>query len=437
MPTQLIALSDILIPTNRQRTEFDSTYLQDLAISIESKGLLHAPVFRNDGRTLVAGECRIKVMTDMHQKGIRFSYNGELVPIALIPFTMLGELNELEVREAELEENIRRLDLSLQDRARSVAELHKLRITQHGGFDPTTGEGWTKTKTAEELNRRAAKKHDVSDITLDLLIAENLDDPFVAVAKDKREAVRAIKDRKKLEHRNSLRDTFLHSKSKHTLIQGSSYEVFSRPEYEGKFSVILTDPPYGIDAHKTTTHDNQQHDYDDSNDAFQKVCELVPHLTYRIAAPQAHIYVFCDITRFNDLFVAFELSGWNVWRRPLIWNKGNIGSYGGIDFGFRRTYDAILFANKGERPMNGGFRDVININQRTDLPHPAGKPSDLYKELLSYSVLPGDMVADLFTGHGPIFPAADALHCVATGVEMEDQYYAMAVETLSNLENGK
>jgi len=432
-----INLSDVIISEHRQRSEFDQVYLTDLAASIKDKGLLHAPVMQNDKRTLVAGECRIRAMTALHNDGVPFYYNNILVPPNTIPFVTLGELTEYQYKEAELEENIRRLDLSLQDRAKAVADLHRLRIMQHGGFDPSTGEGWTKTKTAEEIHRRVPKSHEVNDVSLDLLIAENLDDPFVAVAKDKREALRAIRDRKKLEHRNSLKEEFLKNKSRHTLIQGSSYEVFSRPEYTGKFSVILTDPPYGIDAHKSTTHDNQQHDYDDSDVAFQNVCNLLPQLTYRIAAEQAHIYVFCDITRFNELFVAFELSGWTVWKRPLIWNKGNIGSYGGIDLGFRRTYDAILFANKGERPMNGGFRDVISVNQRTDLPHPAGKPVELYTELLSYSVLPGDSVADLFTGHGPIFPAADSLHCVATGVEKEDQYYAMAIETLTNLEQGK
>lgn len=434
---QLIPISNIIIPEDRQRTEFDEVYLNDLAKSIISKGLLHAPVLRNDKRTLIAGECRKKVIEKLHNENITFLYNGEEVPHGMLPFVTVGDLSDYLLMEAELEENIRRLDLTLQERAMAVTKLHKLRIAQYGEFNPSTGEGWTKTKTAEELHRRAPKKNEINDVSVDILIANNLDDPFVAAAKDKKEALRAIRERKKTEHRNTLLENFKTNNTKHKLVFASGYQEFSKPEYRNKFSVIVTDPPYGIDADQTIAHDKQKHEYDDGEAAFQEVCNLLPILSYTITTEQAHIYVFCDITRFQELLLAFEISGWKPWNRPLIWNKGNIGSYGNIDKGFRKTYDTILFAVKGERQMNGGYRDVINVNQRTDLPHPAGKPMELYKELLSYSALPGDHVADLFCGHGPIFSSAESLHLLATGTENNEQYYSMAVETLSKLEKDR
>ncbi len=146
------------------------------------------------------------------------------------------------------------------------------------------------------------------------------------------------------------------------------------------------------------------------------------------------IYCFCDIRRFTELLVAFELGGWTVWSRPIIWDKGNTGSYGNIEYGFRACYDAILFARKGDKKVTAGYRDVINITQKTTMAHPAGKPVELFSELLKRSVLPGDRVADFFCGSGPIFPAAANNKCIAYGWEINEKYHAMASESLRKAE---
>jgi site-specific DNA-methyltransferase (adenine-specific) len=194
----------------------------------------------------------------------------------------------------------------------------------------------------------------------------------------------------------------------------------------------VTDPPYGIDIHKKDTFDNDQHEYDDSDDYFRShVLGKMPQLAARACKPDAHIYVFCDIRRWNDLFVAFEVGGWTCWPRPVIWDKGNTGSFGNIEYGFRACYDAILFARRGDRKVTAGYRDVVPITQPTNLPHPAGKPTDLYVELLRRSCLPGDIVGDFFCGHGPIFAAAEKLNLVAHGWEVNEKYAQMAKETLA------
>jgi DNA modification methylase len=43
------------------------------------------------------------------------------------------------------------------------------------------------------------------------------------------------------------------------------------------------------------------------------------------------------------------------------------------------------------------------------------------------------MVLDPFAGSGTIFPAAHELKCIATGIEMEPQYYGMCVKRIEEL----
>lgn len=416
------------MPEERQRRDFDSKALDELAESIKSDiGLLQAIVLRSDHKTLVAGERRLRAISTIEED---YRHDGETVTCGHVPYVTVDELSAEQLHEAELCENAIRVDLSWQERARAIAALHEFRVGQRGGYDRSTGEGQTLKATATELRGSEAKGSQIQEVADALLLTEFLDDPLVAAASDIKTAKKAIREELANRERLKRAEIFTNADTKHTLILGSSFEQ-ALPT--GKYSVILTDPPYGIDAHKKDTFDSDKHEYDDSLDAFRKIAEWLPQYSYEVAAEQAHIYVFCDIRRFSELFVAFELSGWEVWTRPIIWDKGNTGSYGNIEFGPRSCYEAILYANKGGRKATAGYRDVINITQKTNNKHPAGKPVELFSELIKRSALPGDHVLDLFAGSGPIFPAAEEQKVFATGIEINEKYHAMCVERLEEL----
>jgi site-specific DNA-methyltransferase (adenine-specific) len=427
----ILQLNEVIIAPDRIRRDFDKKKLAELEDSILRLGNIHPPVVRSaDNPVLIAGERRFRAIKSLAEKKQGYAADGNELEVGEILVNTLEDLNGIELVEAELEENVCRDNLTPIERAKANARLHELRCQQRGAYSRATKSGQTVTETATEIKGKEANAADVKSLQEDLIIAEHSDDPFVAAAADKREALRIIRDKKKTEHRAKLAQSFDLSRVEHRLIRGDCFELELPSD---TYDVILTDPPYGVNMDKVEFWDGSFHEYDDSDEAFKFICDNLPGLTYRIAAEQAHIYVFCDIRRFNDLFAAFTISNWEVWPRPLIWDKGNIGSYGNIEFGFRSTYEAILFANKGKRPTTAAYRDVINVNQSTALPHPAGKPVELYSDLLKRSALPGNKVIDLFCGHGPIFPAAQANRCVATGVELNEKYYNMAVETLSKV----
>jgi len=396
--------------------------------SISSEiGLLQPIVLRNDEITLIAGERRLRAIEQLDGG---YKHDGETIANGHIPFVTVDELSAEQLHEAELAENAIRVNLSWQERARAIAELHAFRVAQRGVYDRSSGEGQSIKATATEILGHEALGTPAQEVADAILLTEFLDDPLVAAAPDIKTAKKAIREDLANRERLARAKIFDSSAHKHTLILGSAYDV----EYEaGKYHTILTDPPYGIDADKKDTFDADSHEYDDSIDAFRTVARWLPHASFTLAAEQAHLYCFCDIRRFTELFVEFELSGWSVWPRPIIWDKGNTGSYGDIEHGPRSCYEAILYANKGRRRVTAGYRDVINITQKTNNKHPAGKPVELYIELLKRSALPGDHVIDFFCGSGPIFPAAEEQKVFATGIENKPKYHAMCVERLEEI----
>jgi len=413
-----IHYKNVLVPENRQRKQFKETSLIELAESLmKPHGQLNPIVLRNDERTLVCGERRLRAMEFVTRQ---FLHDNHLLMDGYIAYTTLGELTDEQLYEAELEENVQREDLTWQERVAAIAALHKFRLH--------TDPAHTVKATAQEIFGEGVSGRKQQEVQKAIDLAPFLDDVLVQYAPDEKTARKAIKNelanRERLARVASLDELDTVHKLSHS-------DVFKfSAGYEGFFDVVLTDPPYGIDIHEKETFDADTHEYDDSDEAFTKILEQLPSLALRTTKPNAHLYCFCDIRRFTELLVAFELGGWQVWPRPIIWDKGNTGSYGNIEYGFRACYDAILFARKGDRKVTAGYRDVINITQTTNQRHPAGKPVALYEELLKRSTLPGDRVADFFCGGGPIFPAATALQCIAYGWEINEKYHALAQESL-------
>jgi len=436
-----IPIDQIIIGPDRQRREFDQKRLQELADSIESKGLLHPVVLRIvdmgeelDEYHLVAGERRCRALFILDEKDKPVRHDGLLVPKGEIPFTLLEDLSEDLQVEAEFEENVVRVDLTPIERALAIKKLHDLRTKQKGSYDASASQflgeqvGHTVRDTAREVHGDKVGASGEQDIRDALLIAQHADDPEVAAAKSQAEAVKIIRKTAEARQRKQKAASFDASKTPHRLFLGDTYDVNVTKDLRKSVDIIITDPPYGIDIDKTTGHE-----YEDSDEVFAQVIEKLPGVCDSVTRDQAHIYVFCDYARFNELFAAFELQGFECWRRPLIWDKGNVGSFGNIEYGFRKTYECILFANKGKKRMQIGGPEVLNFAPVTKPSHPAEKPVDLLVELLRRSASTGDTILDCYAGSGAIFEAASKATCVAYGIELDPKFHAVATNRLQLL----
>jgi DNA modification methylase len=153
-----------------------------------------------------------------------------------------------------------------------------------------------------------------------------------------------------------------------------------------------------------------------------------------MAKDEAHAYIFCDIDRFHELREIMQAAGWYVFRTPLINHKENSGRIPLPEHGPKRQYEILLYAIKGWKKVNGVFSDVISSSLEENLGHGAAKPIALYANLLKRSAKPGDVVFDPFAGTGTIFPAAHQFRCKAIGIEVNPEYYGIAVQRLNRLD---
>src|SRR6478736_1446405 len=106
--------------------------------------------------------------------------------------------------------------------------------------------------------------------------------------------------------------------------------------------------------------------------------------------------------------------------------------------GFRRTYEMIFWATKGQRGLISSPVDILTVPRvlKSERVHAAQKPVDLLARLIECSTLPGDFVLDPCCGSGSTLVAAKRLKRTGLGIEIDDTFYntAMANVHKQNLE---
>jgi DNA modification methylase len=430
-----IPLTSIKIPPNRQRRAFDPAKLHALGESLQTHGLLHPVVLRTlDGELfLVAGERRMRAAADLAALGQAFLCDGQPVPPGEIPYTLLPELPPLEAEEAELEENTQREDLTWQERAAAVARLNSLRGRQavaRGDKPPGI------TEITEEISGRSSGYY--RDKTRkEILLAAHLDKPEVKAAKSLDDAFKLLQRQEQAERSRALGESVgrTYTADVHRVFMSDALAWLSTCG-DQEFDVVLTDPPYGVGADEFGDAGGRAagaHEYADAPELLARILAVCPAELFRVTKPQAHLYWFCDVSWFARIKDAFEAAGWWCFSKPLIWHNPRGQRAPWPEHGPRRQYETCFYAVKGKRPVLHLAPDVLIYPPDENLGHSAQKPVALFEDLLRRSAMPGDVVLDPFCGSGPIFPAAHALKCRATGVEMSQTSYGISVKRIEAL----
>lgn len=425
----IILLSSILIG-DRQRSEIKPEDQQSLMESILRNGLLHAivvePIVVLDGTEveeadvaanyrLLAGERRFRAISALSEFGSPITFDGAAVPLGSIPVTFRSELSAAAREEIELEENIRRVDLSWQDRTRAIARLHSLREEAN----PAQTFGATRDELAS-----MGQPMNPADVQRSITVARHLSNPKVAAARNMKEALNIIVKSAEADIRADLLQASEQT-SEHELHIGSCIELLPALPTQ-YYDCILTDPPYGMGADDFGKH-GPSHQYADDAETAGKIWDAIFREGFRLCKPDAHLYMFCDIDNFSFLRRLAIASDWKPFRTPLIWHKtAAMGHDPWPQRGFRRSYETILYAVKGDRPYQVAMTDVIPAPNISSPFHPAAKPAELFAALIRRSCIPGDRVLDPCCGIGPIFEAARMTKTIATGIEIDPEYAKVA-----------
>lgn len=427
---QTIELTQIQIPEDRQRQTFDADELSILAKAIQDVGLLSPIVLRSDGVTLAAGERRFRAIKQLTSKKIPITHNGQPVPLGSIPFVKLSSSDTLTSELAELLENTARVNLTWQEEAKAVAKVYSYYEQQ----DPDTAKIHT-----VELISQGAKINTTERVEQPLLLAKHMEDPDVAKASSRKEAVKIMQRKAKegilttlFEEGEKKRTSAPVVESRHKLLKGDAREVL-KDLPSNSIDVILTDPPYGIGANSFGDQAASKHTYEDSEEYFWGLMEPFLTESYRILKEDSHLLMFFDVRYYTELKDYAADLGFSVRPRPLIWSKGN-GMCPMPDFGTRNSYDCILWLTKGKRKLHHVRNDVFDVRLPARPIHAAEKPVELYKQILEFLCFPGDQILDPFAGSGPIFPAANLLNLTATGINLDEADYQLAKSRMEGTE---
>jgi ParB-like chromosome segregation protein Spo0J/DNA modification methylase len=440
----ILPIADLTISPDRQRREFDPEALEELGTSIQKLGLLHPIVVRESGEgkyRLVAGERRLRAITqiyDLWEETIRC--NGEQVPFRHVPCLSLGDLTPLDAEEAELDENLRRKDLTWQEHAAALKRLHALRTAQADErLDSGVVEKHSVTKLATEvLGRSDGAFRDA--IRKELIVADHLDNPEVAKATTVAEAFKVLKQQEQRTKNEALAKEVGASMDSnfHTILQGDS--LYHLRGIAQSFDVICSDPPYGMNAHqfgdaagRMSAGSGITHNYDDTYENWQKLMTAMIPLLFDVAKPQAHMYLFCDFDRFHELKAMCQAAGWYVFRTPLVYFKTGGGRVPLPEMGPRRCYELVLYAVKGKKPVTHIYPDVIQAGADSQESHGAQKSVAVFQNLLQRSCNPGDLVLDPCAGTGTVALAAHNLKCRATCIEQSPEYFGVMVKRVQSL----
>lgn len=414
---------------DRQRKEFKDKDLQDLADSILRVGLIHAPVICQG--TVVAGERRLRALA--LTEGSSYLYGDTTYEYPEIPVHTIERDDPKILFEIELEENLRRVNLTPMEEANAIAKLHAVRTEQ----EPRR----SKKETAEEvasLQGREATSYDETVVANSILVDAFKDDPEVqrAAKTSLRKAAKVAKKKLEREFRATLagmeerkgEGNSPTDSGYFTVLPGNAIDHFEQFA-SGSFEVLLFDPPYGVGADKFGDQAfDLGHEYEDDKESAHEFTEHVIRAAPNFLATNSHVLMFCSYDFFEAWKKVYEEYGYNVWPRPLIWSKGQQSHAPVPDYGPKYSYECILFASRGKRLIAKLVNDVFHVPGVRDKVHAAEKPADLMAQLLDMVAHPGDRVLDPCCGSGPIFAGAKGKELYVTGIEKDPNHYLVAKE---------
>ncbi len=449
-----IKLTDIKAD-DRMRSNLGN--IEELANSILTLGLLQ-PIRLNDNNELIVGGRRLAALKHL---GITDLDEGK-------HFTRDSNPDPFFLRQAELEENVRRLDMAWTEKIASIAAIHSLRR----GRSVETGEQWLQSHTGALLNMSQANV----SIALAVSAALKAGDEEMAKCASLRDALALMLKRKEalavaalakaagvqmtnipstpttiksingvegtdlqLALEGEVRRPTISPTLNDRFILGDCLEVLAKLPNES-IPHIISDPPYGIEMDNLDQQNQgilnidlvaETHDVEENKDLFSKT---VPEF-FRVLRPSGFCVLFCDATNFSLLEALGVAAGFAVQRWPLVWLKTHQCMNQMAGFNFTKNYElAIVMRKKDARlvsQQNSSVYACSGMEGREKFQHPFVKPAKLWQWIFSAVLTKSDWFLDPFMGEGSSILAGLTWGITPMGIEISEPLHNRALMHIS------
>lgn len=422
---KLLPIESIIVEEGRARQDFAGQ--KELSESIAQHGLINPlVVVPQDGGTyrLVAGERRLRACWMLEKEEV--------------PCTLWDDLSEIQQKEIELEENVKRRDLHWTEKIENIRQIDELKREQARG----KGEQWThqdtsnlsgesrtgvsqQIKFAEELEKRPDLKPEVARL------------PYRVARKRFNELL----EREQLQEQAEKGEV----KFEASLMHGKAEEQLQELDPES-VDLILTDPPFAYenieDMRETNRGSVQSYTstLQDSDNLTKQDVELIlakvlPQMA-RVLKPSCHFYIFFGFGDI-DLIKKYLPEELEIEYPILVWNKDRTTSpFRG--YSYASMCEGIVFGYKKPRTkyLAQSCQQLLTykpVSTQEKL-HAFQKPPELLEYLIKQSTKPGETVLDPFAGSGATLVAAKTANRQAIGIELAERNWQIAQSWLMKLD---
>lgn len=462
----------------RYRKEYGD--LSGLKDSLSRVGSIHPVVLsRNpDGSfDLVAGGRRFRAFQELEIPAL---YHASVLDPTRLGYLFEDEVPEHRRREAEIDENIYRLNTKWQEDCLAVADLHKLKRQINNykwGYEQTAeilGRGYGKTN----VNYCVRISERLRSNDKEFLTCATMDDAVQLLTKRREEEALAELNRRNEQRIGSspsaLLDSFLDTiniggPEKATTVTFPSLNVpsitpigsptitpvteravvplskmfynedFRKFTYRfqaGYFDHVVTDIPYAIDMDNLDQFKNigdvaGEHEVEANVELFEPFLEE----SYRIVKPGGFCIFFYDLDWHEFLQATAEKVGWKVQRWPFIAGKTSACRNSAAQYNFTKNYETAMILRRDEtsvlRKQQPTSVKMYDFNAERKLYNNAfAKPFELWKDLYDAISIPGQKTADLFWGEGSGSRAAANCGLIPFGCELKKNHYHRGLENM-------
>lgn len=411
-------------PGKRIREDYGD--ISELMHSLENKGLIqplavmkYEEPFSGFDYFLLVGGRRLRAIKEL---------GWEKVAVRIYP----PGLNAFEIRSIELEENLRRKDMTDAERLKNLSEIHDHWVSIYGKKDKFSG--WSLKDTAKRLNISHSGLHQ------DIQLAEYLKEvPELGNLKDKEAMKKAIKAAKKEVKVQTKIQTYEESvKDKD---EAELKDLYVKSYIIGDFfTKVKAIPDKSIDFinhdidFPVDTDENQQHGgirEDKQKGTYIGVLkEDYPGLMrksllecYRVMKEDSWLIVWFGREYFKQIQEWGEEAGFRVSWYTGRWYQGQ--GYASTQTPYYKlgnTIQEFFYFAKGSPTIQLPHPDVFEcppdpIDSRTNKYQ---KPILLMDQILSTFIDAGSKVLDCFTGSGHCLIAAFKNKCTAVGFDLSN-----------------
>lgn len=406
----------IIIRDTCTRIRKDLGDIKEMADSIAQFGQIN-PILITRDNELVAGERRLRAC--------------ELLNIS-VAAVYSDQLDDMTLREIELEENIKRKDMTWQERIMLVQAITVLKQEKLGTKGAGRGqEGWSLQDTADLMGKSKAS------VSMSAQLAKVMEIfPEVGNAKtedDARKMVRKIEEKIMLDELMKRKSAGPKSYefAENKFIIENALEALPRLA-SNIMDYADVDTPYGIDleynkkSSQTSTELKAYGNYTEiPQDEFLQFAMIIAKEVFRILKHDSWCTWWFGLQWYEPLKDILTNVGFTLDPLPGMWYAGaKAAQTNQPQILLAKSYDTFFLCRKGKPVLHKPGRHNVFECPKVDADkkiHPTEKPLAMYTELINTICFPGTTAIVPFLGSGNALRALFTNQCNGFGYELDEE----------------